>query len=100
MTTGKLLLSLHDVTPRHLARLIRAEALFRDLGVSDVTYLVVPRYHGGWAIEGDHEFETWCRRQRAFDVQWTFFKQRRSCLGLSVGPDRRSVWGGHDCELQ
>ena len=70
MTTGKLLLSLHDVTPRHLTRLIRAEALFRDLGVSDVTYLVVPRYHGGWAIEGDGGFGTWCQAVRPFTVRW------------------------------
>ena len=51
MLRQTLLLSLHDVTPRHLVRLVRAEALFRELGVTHATYLVVPRYHRGWAIE-------------------------------------------------
>jgi len=65
-----LLLSLHDVTPRHVAGLTRAEALFRDLGVTRVTYLLVPRYHRGWSIEKDIEFSRWCREPRPFDVRW------------------------------
>jgi hypothetical protein len=66
----KLLLSLHDVTPRHLVRLARAEALFRELGVTHATYLVVPRYHRAWAIETDSGFRTWCRGPRPFTVRW------------------------------
>jgi predicted deacetylase len=65
-----LLLSLHDVTPRHVARLVRAEALFQRLGVTRVTYLLVPRFHGGWAIEDDEPFRAWCRAPRPFTVRW------------------------------
>jgi predicted deacetylase len=65
-----LLLSLHDVTPRHLVRLARAEALFRELGVTHATYLVVPRYHRAWPIETDAEFRDWCRASRPFNVGW------------------------------
>jgi predicted deacetylase len=64
------LLSLHDVTPRHLPRLTRAEALFRELGVTHATYLIVPRYHRGWAIETDSRFIAWCREPRPFTVRW------------------------------
>jgi predicted deacetylase len=61
---------LHDVTPRHVERLARAEALFRELGVMYATYLLVPRYHGGWAVEKDAQFLGWCRESRAFTVDW------------------------------
>ena len=68
MRERTLLLSLHDVTPRHVARLARAEALFRELGVPHVTYLLVPRYHRRWPIEEDAAFSIWCREPRPFTV--------------------------------
>lgn len=70
MSNLKLLLSLHDVTPRHFVRLTRAEALFRELGVTQVTYLLVPRYHRGWAIERNPQFMIWCAEPRPFTVRW------------------------------
>ena len=70
MPPRTLLLSLHDVTPRHTERLARAETLFRDLGVTRVTYLLVPRYHRRWSIDEDPEFSRWCRAPRPFDVRW------------------------------
>ena len=65
-----LLLSLHDVTPRHAARIARAEAFFRDVGVTHATYLLVPRYHGRWSIQDDAEFSRWCRAPRSYPVHW------------------------------
>ena len=70
MTRPRLLLSLHDVTPHHISRLARAEALFCELGVTHATYLLVPRYHGAWAIESDPMFRDWCRAPRPFTVRW------------------------------
>jgi predicted deacetylase len=70
MSRLKLLLSLHDVTPSHAARIARAEALFCELGVAHVTYLLVPRYHGQCAVERDACFRAWCHRQRPFTVRW------------------------------
>ena len=64
------LVSLHDVTPRHAGRLARADALFRDLGVTHATYLIVPRYHRGWPIEEDAAFSRWCRAAAPFSVRW------------------------------
>ena len=65
----QLIVSLHDVTPVHAARLDRAEALLRTLGVPDVAYLFVPRFHGVPAEE-DAAFVAWCRAERPFRVQW------------------------------
>jgi predicted deacetylase len=65
-----LLLSLHDVTPGHAGRLGRADGFFEELGVSRVTYLLVPRYHRAWAVEADAGFQTWCRAARRFSVRW------------------------------
>jgi predicted deacetylase len=83
-----LLLSLHDVTPRHLVRLTRAEALFRELGVTHATYLVVPRYHRAWAIETDPGFRAWCRASRPFSVRWCLHGYHHEELRP---PDRFSV---------
>jgi hypothetical protein len=41
----KLLVSLHDVTPFHLPRLQRAEALCAALGVDKISFLLIPDYH-------------------------------------------------------
>lgn len=66
----RLLISLHDVTPFHLERIRRAEAIFRDLGLAKVAYLFVPEYHGGYPSASDPAFAAWCRQDRPFRVQW------------------------------
>ncbi len=66
----KLVISLHDATPFHLERMQRAEAVFRELGISKITYLLVPEYHGGYPSAASTEFITWCRGSRSFRVDW------------------------------
>ena len=66
----QVLVSLHDVTPAHQARLEQAEALLASVGVSRVAYLLVPEYHGAHPIEHDQVFGGWCRRARPFAVDW------------------------------
>ena len=66
----RLLISLHDVTPFHFARLLKAEALFQEMGLQKLTYLFIPNYHGRFASAGHPEFVAWCRRPRSFDVEW------------------------------
>jgi predicted deacetylase len=76
----KLLVSVHDVTPVHAARLDRAEALLRSLDIHDVTYLFVPRFHGV-PSEEDAAFVRWCQAPRPFRVQWMlhgYLHQERS----------------------
>lgn len=63
------LLSLHDVAPVHAARIERAEALFAELGVEKVTYLLIPDYHRQGRSDSE-EFAAWCRRARPFAVDW------------------------------
>jgi uncharacterized protein len=67
---GKLVISLHDATPFHLDRMRKAEAVFGDLGVSKITYLLVPEYHGGYPSAASPEFIAWCRAPRPFGVDW------------------------------
>lgn len=66
----RVVVSLHDATPFHLERMRRAEAVFRDLGVSKIAYLFVPEYHGGYPAAGDAAFGAWCREARPFRVDW------------------------------
>jgi predicted deacetylase len=66
----KLVISLHDATPFHLERMRRAEAVFRDLGVAKIAYLLVPEYHGGYPCADSPEFIAWCRETRPFRVDW------------------------------
>lgn len=66
----KLLISFHDVTPFHMARLEKAESLFRDIDVEKVTYLLIPRYHGSYLSSENPRFMEWCRTARTFRIQW------------------------------
>jgi predicted deacetylase len=66
----KLVVSLHDATPFHLERMRNAEAVFRRLGISKITYLLVPEYHGGYPSAGNAEFAAFCRGSRPFAIDW------------------------------
>jgi predicted deacetylase len=66
----RLLVSLHDVSPFHGDRIERAERLLTALGISTVTYLLVPDFHGAAAAHASGAFVAWCRSPRAFNVQW------------------------------
>lgn len=66
----RLLVSLHDVTPYHRERIDRAEALYRELGLAKVAYLLVPDYHGKAPAAGDAAFRAWCLASRPFAVEW------------------------------
>ena len=56
MSARKLLIALHDVTPVHRARLEKAERLLAELGVSHVTYLLVPDFHGCARADASADF--------------------------------------------
>jgi len=64
------LVALHDVTPVHAARIEQAEQLLAALGISQVTYLLVPDFHGAAPAHSSAAFVSWCRRPRQFGVQW------------------------------
>ncbi len=69
MPQRRVLLSLHDVAPVHRERIERAEAVFADLGVEKITYLLIPDYHRQGKSDTDR-FAAWCRRPRPFAVNW------------------------------
>jgi uncharacterized protein len=68
--TASVLVALHDVSPFHLPRLRRAEALFSELGVERATYLFIPDYHRGNPAADSPEFLAWCRAVRPHAVEW------------------------------
>jgi predicted deacetylase len=69
--TRTLLVSIHDVAPIHLDRVMKAERLLASLGVPAVTYLLVPNFHrDGPPVHEQAAFVSWCRTSRPFDVQW------------------------------
>jgi uncharacterized protein len=70
MQPPQVFFAIHDVTPFHLARLKRAEALFEKWGIEKALYLLVPNYHGAHRADRDPAFRTWCHRKRSFAVEW------------------------------
>jgi predicted deacetylase len=103
MPASEVLLSLHDVAPVHHARLARAEALFTELGVRRITYLLVPDFHGSGGSELDPAFRAWCHQERAFSVRWFLHgythrddapTERRAPLGARERLKRRTLTGG------
>jgi uncharacterized protein len=66
----QVLISLHDITPFHLNRIKRAEALFARLGIAQVAYLLIPEYHGQHRSDADENFIAFCRQPHAFEVDW------------------------------
>ncbi len=68
--TRRIIISMHDATPFHLSRLEKAEGLFAEMGLSKLTYLLVPQYHGGYLASNDAEFLAWCRKEKPFQVSW------------------------------
>jgi predicted deacetylase len=86
----ELLASLHDVAPVHLARLRRAEAVLERLGVTRVTYLLVPDYHGRGRADHDPAFVAWCRRPRRWEVRWALHGYTHRD---DAPPDAGRPWG-------
>ncbi len=85
----KLLVSLHDVTPFHLPRLQKAEALCVDLGVDKLSFLLIPDYHSNGSSDQNPDFVAWCRRSRPFETEWllhgyTHFDDESSSMPLSA----------------
>ncbi|MDB5050129.1 MAG: hypothetical protein JWO30_3200 [Fibrobacteres bacterium] len=96
MTAGasarKLVISLHDATPFHLDRLRKAEAVFLELGISKITYLLVPEYHGGYPSAGHPGFPGFCREARPFAVDWHLHGYHH----LESPPQGEAAGGGLD----
>lgn len=63
--TRRVLVTLHDVTPRHEAAVDRMLALLAGLGVPPVPLLVVPDFHGQWPLDQHPAFAERLRGWRA-----------------------------------
>ncbi len=66
----RLLLSVHDVTPRHFARLKTIHAMLGELGVGhDYAMLVVPDFWRAWPLEEHGDFTAWLRQRAEAGVE-------------------------------
>lgn len=60
----RLLLSIHDVTPKHFERLKQIDAFLKEHGVgSRYAMLVVPDFWHQWPLEEHPEFQSWLRER-------------------------------------
>jgi hypothetical protein len=92
-----LLVALHDVTPAHAKRLERAERLFEAIGLPRVTYLLVPRFHGGPPAHRSRDFVGWCHESRPFEVQWFlhgYFHDENTVPAPPTGRASLAEWWG------
>ena len=67
-----------------LPGLDRAEALLAALGVTEVTYILVPDFHAIAPIVDDESFARWIHQPRGFTVEWA----RHGYYHLEVGESR------------
>ncbi len=61
----QLIVSFHDLHPGSRAQCERFLAMMRELGVTRITLLVVPRWHGALPCDEDREFVAWLRDRAA-----------------------------------
>lgn len=89
MSSLKMLVSIHDVTPWHLERIERAERVLADLGIDRVTYMLVPNFHGRAPIARDADFRVWCRADRPFLIDWFLHGYFHHVLVAGLAATRR-----------
>jgi predicted deacetylase len=83
-------ISLHDVAPRHRARIERAEQLFAEWGIPKLSYLLVPDFHGDGRADLAPGFTEFCqqsRRSRGFEVDWLLHGYYHLEGGLAGAPE-------------
>lgn len=69
-TTNKLLVSVHDVTPRHFPALKKIHEMLNRLGVgSRYSMLVVPNFWSAWPLEEHPDFVEWLRGREGDGVE-------------------------------
>jgi hypothetical protein len=66
----RLILSIHDVTPRHFERLKQIDAFLKEQGIgSRYSMLVVPDFWHQWPLEAHSEFQSWLRARAGEGVE-------------------------------
>jgi predicted deacetylase len=93
-----LLVSIHDVTPAFEAGVFRLWDLCVAHGVTPAL-LVVPSWHGEWALEAHPEFVAWIRRRVELGAEIILHGERHDEVGLPRGLHHSlRAWGSTDRE--
>ena len=71
MTSRLLHVSIHDVAPFHLARVQKAEALLKELGIDKVTCLLVPDFHHLGRSDRSSKMQAYCRETNGIAREWS-----------------------------
>lgn len=70
MTAKRIVVCVHDVSPKHWERLIRIDAFLSDLGLAGrYSMLVVPDFWGEWPLADHPDFCAWLRARRDEGVE-------------------------------
>lgn len=82
MTDQRIIVCVHDVSPKHTERLARIDALLAELGVgARYSMLVVPDFWGEWPLDEHPAFCEWLRERADAGVEMLlhgFYHQDRS----------------------
>ena len=62
--------SLHDIAPIHQARIEKACKYFADWGISKMTWLWVPNFHGQGSSANNEEFSSFLKSNRELELEW------------------------------
>jgi predicted deacetylase len=69
----KVLISLHDVTPYHLTRILKAEQSMKQWGVEKISFCFVPEYHKLHRKNNKQlftDFYQWILEKKNYDIEW------------------------------
>jgi len=69
----KVLISLHDVTPYHFSRILKAEKLLTKWGVKKISFFFIPDYHQLHDKQNKQilsDFKEWIQKKKEYTIEW------------------------------
>ncbi len=99
----RLFVTVHDVTPKHEARLKEIHAILQEFGIDDkYGMLVVPDFWGEWPLEAHPEFGYWLREKSDAGVEMIlhgFCHRDAATYRVGITALKASVLTAHEGEF-